>query len=92
MGSAVGLAAIAVIIDHTRHRLPEPEPAQEQSAQEAAAPCGLGESPCGLAESPCGLGTAPCGLGESPCGLEGTPCGLGESPCSLNEPESPCSL
>jgi len=78
MGSAVGLAAIAVTIDHTRHRLPEPEPVQEQAARDAAAPCGLGESPCGLGESPCGLGESPCGLGESPC--------------SLNEPESPCSL
>ncbi len=68
MGSALGLAAIGVAIDHTRHRLPEPRPAAEQPGPGQyggqAAPCGLG-------------GEAPCGLGESPCSLENiNPCGL----------------
>jgi hypothetical protein len=57
MGSAIGLAAIAVAIDHTRHRLPEPvTPAREAIQQ----------SPCTL-ENPCALGN-PCGLGN-PCSL-----------------------
>ena len=77
MGSAVGLAAIAVAVDHTRHRLPPPAPAAQVAGQPEA-PCGLEGSPCGLGESPCGLGESPCGLGESPCGL-----GDGGSPCSL---------
>ena len=82
MGSAIGLAVIAVAIDHTRHSLPTAEPAQVVSGGgmlEQESPCGL-DSPCGLGgESPCGLGSeSPCGLGdESPCGLGATnPCGL----------------
>lgn len=61
MGSAIGLATIAVAIDHTRHRLPEPVPvSQEQVDMEEESPCGMdGESsPCGMDgdSSPCGLG------------------------------------
>jgi len=59
MGSAIGLAAIAVAIDHTRHRLPEPvTPVPTQETME--------QSPCTL-ENPCALGN-PCGLGN-PCSL-----------------------
>jgi len=45
MGSALGLAAIAVAIDHTRHRLPDPVAvSQEQvdiSDEDNESPCGL---------------------------------------------------
>jgi hypothetical protein len=74
MGSAIGLAAIAVAIDHTRHRLPEPVPAAT-AGQDARA--GVTEYPVvDLDESPCGLGSSPCGLGENPCGLGSAPCGF----------------
>ena len=77
MGAAIGVAAIAVAIDHTRHRLPEPQAKQSQDnvviiTEEGEA----SESPCGLdgSNNPCGLGADninPCGLGEttSPCSL-----------------------
>lgn len=58
MGSALALAAIAVAIDHTRHRVPSPAVTQD-AAHDAAA----GEAPCGL-----GGGSSPCGPGSSPCG------------------------
>lgn len=63
MGSAIGIAAIAVAIDHTRHRVPLPVAAQD-TAQDAAA----GEAPCGLGgrSSPCGAGSSPCSL-SNPC-------------------------
>ena len=57
VGSALGLAAIAVAIDHTKHRLPEPQQAQqdliviegEDNNQHNVAPCGLTNvSPCSL--------------------------------------------
>ncbi len=68
MGSAIGLAAIAVAVDHTSHRLPEPVTAtSEQDGDELA----------GSSEAPCGLTVSPCSLDESPCSLEM------ESPCSL---------
>jgi len=58
MGSAIGLAAIAVAIDHTRHRLPDaesPKTSVEQSDSSEESPCSLDESPCSLDESPCSL-------------------------------------
>ena len=78
MGTAIGVAAVAVAIDHTRHRVPEPQ-AQQQAGDDSmviiteeggdAAPCGLGgenANPCSLG----GDGANPCGLGqESPCSL-----------------------
>ncbi|HHQ43018.1 MAG TPA: hypothetical protein ENK20_12125 [Chromatiales bacterium] len=86
MGSALGLAAFAVALDHTRHRLPEMQPPAGETAGAGAAssPCGLGTNPCGLGQAapPCGLGTSPCGLDD---GDEAPPCGLGP-------PASPCSL
>lgn len=68
MGSAIGLAALAIAIDHTRHQLPEPVTAKEQAT--IVIEEGGVESPCGLLGSPCGL------TDESPCGLNSTPCGL----------------
>ncbi len=86
MGSAIGLAAIAVAIDHTRHEVPEPEPAAAIPQQYMVEP----------GQVPCGLDAAPCGLSASPCGLDASPCGLGTSPCALqpesNSDVSPCSL
>lgn len=53
MGGAIGLAAIAIALDHTRHKLPEPkkdiQEDQQQYIDEDLAPCGLGTiNPCGL--------------------------------------------
>jgi hypothetical protein len=58
MGSAITLAAIAVAIDHTQHRLPEPEAVE----QAETIPPGAG-APGGMATAPCGLG------GGSPCSM-----------------------
>jgi hypothetical protein len=78
MGTALGIAAVAVAVDHTRHRLPEPQARQAsgqssiviiEDGDESANPCGLG----GGSASPCSLGddnANPCGLGQqSPCSL-----------------------
>ena len=63
VGTALGIAAIAAVVDHTRHSLPEPV-AVTDSAQSLN-----NESPCGLDASPCSL-DSPCGLGDaSPCSL-----------------------
>ncbi len=53
MGGAIGLATIAVALDHTRHQLPEAQPQIEEEQREYfdedMAPCGFGLSnPCGL--------------------------------------------
>lgn len=67
MGSALSLATIAVAIDHTKHRLPDPIPvSQEQMSEEEESPCGMdvSSSPCSMSDdgsddsdsSPCGLG------------------------------------
>lgn len=53
MGGAIGLAAIAVALDHTRHKLPKPKQDKQEINQqymdEEIAPCGLGASnPCGF--------------------------------------------
>jgi hypothetical protein len=64
MGSAIGLAAIAVAIDHTRHRLPEPMVNNESDIyiDGSGSPCGLDASPCSLGDSPCALDSSPCSL------------------------------
>jgi hypothetical protein len=57
MGSAIGLAALATAIDHTRHQVPAPIAKQttaQQPAQEAA-PCGLGGNSEEPSVSPCSL-------------------------------------
>ena len=69
MGSALGLASIAVAIDHTRHRLPEPQAQQQMQDENMVI---IEDSPCSLDASPCSLDSA------SPCSLDG-----GGSPCSL---------
>ena len=67
VGSAMTLAALAIAIDHTKHRIPEPTMSEQ----------GIVIMDDGAQESPCGLSGSPCGLGnESPCGLDGSPCGL----------------
>lgn len=60
MGSAISLAAIAVAIDHTKHKLPEPAQVQQDviiiEDDDSGSPCSLGVdeyyngggSPCGL--------------------------------------------
>lgn len=69
VGSAFGLAAIAIAIDHTQHRLPEAVPV----TQEQAGISDEDESPCGMdidsVDSPCSMDSddsdsSPCGLGD----------------------------
>lgn len=55
MGSAIGLATLAVAIDHTRHRLPEPEPLAGAAEQGAEYRDEENESPCTLDDAPCTL-------------------------------------
>lgn len=79
VGSALGLAAIAVAIDHTRHRLPEPEPVSI-SQEQAGMNNGTDESD----ESPCGLdaGSSPCSMSDTGSDADydsdSSPCGLGD--------------
>lgn len=66
VGTALGLAAIAVAIDHTKHRLPEPA----EATQNYIEIIDDDESPCGMsADSPCSMdsddsSSSPCGLGD----------------------------
>jgi hypothetical protein len=80
MGTFVGTAAIAVAIDHTRHRLPEPAPAAQSESVPGQSAVVIVD---GEAGTPCGLDAAPCSLDDSPCALEQTPGAVDESPCSL---------
>jgi len=52
MGATLSLAAIAVVIDHTQHKLPEVDAvsSEEQDIMESGTPCGLGAAPCSLGE------------------------------------------
>lgn len=82
LGSAMGLAAIAVAIDHTKHKVPAPQQTEQGVIiieDDDDSPCGMGDSPCGLDDD------SPCGMGDSPCGLddEATPCGMDETPCGM---------
>ena len=80
MGTFVGAAAIAVAVDHTRHRLPEPAPAaRSESVPGQSAVVILSDD----TQAPCGLDASPCSLDDSPCALELTPATGDESPCSL---------
>lgn len=63
MGSAIGLAALAVAIDHTRHSLPEAESNQGMDLYQIE-----GESPCSMS-APCSMGSSPCSMGSSPCSM-----------------------
>lgn len=71
MGTALGLATIAVAIDHTRHKVPDAEPAGYQKLEDVTDD---GESPCGMGTS------APCSMDSAPCSMDSTdssPCGMG---------------
>jgi len=51
MGTAVGVAAIAAAIDHTRHSLPAPQASDMiviEDDTDDASPCSLDTSPCSL--------------------------------------------
>lgn len=62
VGTAIGLAVIAVAIDHTKHRLPDAEAEEQMEMMESD------ESPCSMSSdideadymdsdsSPCGMG------------------------------------
>ena len=53
MGATLSLAAIAVAVDHTQHKLPEVESMssdEQQDSMELGTPCGLGVAPCSLGE------------------------------------------
>ena len=54
VGTALGLAAIAVAIDHTRHRLPDPVAHEQTEMSEEESPCSMDASDSD--SSPCGLG------------------------------------
>jgi len=72
MGAAIGIAAITTAIDHTRHKLPEPEESSEQAniiieGEEDSSPCSLDSDSMSSnseevvieeseSSSPCGLG------------------------------------
>lgn len=65
MGTAIGVAAIAVVVDHTKHRLPEPE--TQLASQEAVIILEEGEDmPSEIEE--CGK-PASSGRPPSPCSL-----------------------
>jgi len=69
VGSAFSLAAIAIAIDHTQHRLPEPVTAVQEQTGFSDDSDDSDESPCSLdSESPCSIDSddedsSPCGLG-----------------------------
>ena len=69
MGSAIGLATLAVAIDHTRHRLPEPEPGGSVAEQGSAYFDEDSDSPCSMDDSPCSMDESPCSMDDSPCSL-----------------------
>ena len=64
MGAAIGAAAIAVVMDHTRQRLPEPE--DRLAGQDAVIIIEEGEAV--PAEDACGKPATP-GRQASPCSL-----------------------
>jgi hypothetical protein len=66
IGTAIGAAAIAVAIDHTRQRLPEPE--KQLASQEAVIIIDEGEELPGENNSDCGKST-PHSKRASPCSL-----------------------
>ena len=62
VGTALGIAAIAVAIDHTQHKLPDPVPYTQDELDMSD-----DESPCGLSmDSPCSMDndSSPCGMGD----------------------------
>jgi len=60
LGSALSIAALAVAIDHTKHRVPVPQQTEQGiiiiEGNEEESPCGMGESTAGQDnETPCGM-------------------------------------
>lgn len=57
MGSAIGLAALAVAIDHTRHPVPHAvvKPVTTQDVDQGSSPCSLGNDSDDTSVSPCSL-------------------------------------
>jgi hypothetical protein len=78
MGTFVGSAAIAVAIDHTRHRLPEPAQPDARSQTQTTVVIVDEEH-----ETPCGLDASPCSMDDNPCSLDAVDYTDDESPCSL---------
>lgn len=78
VGSAFGLAAIAVAIDHTHHRLPDPVPVTQDQAgisYEDESPCGMStESPCSMDDE----SSSPCSMDSEYDDSDSSPCGLGD--------------
>ena len=73
LGSALSIAAIAVAIDHTKHKVPEPQQIEQNVIVLEDSEDDEDENPCGMDGTPCGLDEeAPCGLDdddETPCGM-----------------------
>ena len=97
-GSVIGLAALAVAIDYTRHSLPKAEPQQHGNADSVH-----DEEARRALDSPSSIDaylrslddlTAPCSLDDNPCSLDDSdsPCSLDDNPCSLDDSYSPCGL
>ena len=66
IGTAIGAAAIAVAVDHTRHRLPEAE--TRRASQDAVIIINEGEPLPAVDGSDCGKPAAP-GRPPAPCSL-----------------------
>ena len=69
VGSALSLAAIAVAIDHTKHRLPDPVPAEDLIIildDDEESPCGMStDSPCSMdSDMDDDSDSSPCGMGD----------------------------
>ncbi len=72
LGSALSIAAIAVAIDHTKHKVPDPQQTEQSVIIVDDSEDDEDETPCGMDGTPCGLDD------ETPCGLDDdeTPCGM----------------
>ncbi len=103
-GSVIGLAALAVAIDHTRHSLPEAEPQQhgdadsvhdEEARRALDSPSSIEAYIRSLDEltAPCSL-DQPCSMDDNPCSLDDAtpPCSMDDNPCSLDDSYAPCEL
>jgi len=66
IGAAISAAAIAVVVDHTRQRLPEPE--KQLASQQAVIIIDEGEELPAESDADCGKPTA-AGRQASPCSL-----------------------
>ncbi len=97
LGSVLGLAALAVAIDHTRHSLPKAEPQQHKAGAGAAdSPDASGSIEDYLRSldnlvAPCSL-DEPCSLDDDSCSLDDStaPSEMDDDPCSLDDAVAPC--